>query len=477
MSDKFDVIVIGAGPGGYVAAIRAAQLGLKTACVEKWVDDKGAAVLGGTCLNVGCIPSKALLESTHQFHKTQHADVHGIQTGDVTMDVKKMVARKDKIVGNLTGGIAGLFKANGVTLLQGMGKLLAGKQVQVTAADGSATVHAAENVILASGSVPVNIPPAPLTDGLILDNAGALDIDETPKRLGVIGAGVIGLEMGSVWARLGSEVTVLEAMDDFLALADKEVAKEAAKIFKKQKLDIKLGARCTGTEVNGQEVTVKYTDAEGDKELVVDKLIVAVGRRPQTQGLLSDDSGVKLDERGFIFVDGQCRTEAPGVYAIGDSVRGPMLAHKASEEGIMVADIIAGHHAQMNYDVIPNIIYTHPELAWVGKTEQELKAEGVAIKVGKFPFAASGRAMAADDTDGFVKMIADEATDRILGVHMVGGIASELIAQAAIAMEFGSTAEDLQLTVFAHPTVSEAVHEAALAVDGHAIHMANRKKR
>ncbi|WP_296058152.1 dihydrolipoyl dehydrogenase [uncultured Amphritea sp.] len=477
MSDKFDVIVIGAGPGGYVAAIRAAQLGLKTACVEKWVDDKGAAVLGGTCLNVGCIPSKALLESTHQFHKTQHADVHGIQTGDVTMDVKKMVARKDKIVGNLTGGIAGLFKANGVTLLQGMGKLLAGKQVQVTAADGSVTVHAAENVILASGSVPVNIPPAPLTDGLILDNAGALDIDETPKRLGVIGAGVIGLEMGSVWARLGSEVTVLEAMDDFLALADKEVAKEAAKIFKKQKLDIKLGARCTGTEVNGQEVTVKYTDAEGDKELVVDKLIVAVGRRPQTQGLLSDDSGVKLDERGFIFVDGQCRTEAPGVYAIGDSVRGPMLAHKASEEGIMVADIIAGHHAQMNYDVIPNIIYTHPELAWVGKTEQELKAAGVAIKVGKFPFAASGRAMAADDTDGFVKMIADEATDRILGVHMVGGIASELIAQAAIAMEFGSTAEDLQLTVFAHPTVSEAVHEAALAVDGHAIHMANRKKR
>ncbi len=477
MSDKFDVIVIGAGPGGYVAAIRAAQLGLKTACVEKWVDDKGAAVLGGTCLNVGCIPSKALLESTHQFHNAQHADVHGIQTGEVSMDVKQMVARKDKIVSNLTGGIAGLFKANGVTLLQGMGKLLANKQVQVTAADGTATVHDAENVILASGSVPVEIPPAPLTEGLILDNEGALNIDETPKRLGVIGAGVIGLEMGSVWARLGTEVTVLEAMDDFLALADKDVAKEAAKIFKKQKLDIKLGARCTGTEINGNEVTVKYTDANGEQEMVVDKLIVAVGRRPQTQGLLADDSGVKLDERGFIFVDGQCRTEAPGVYAIGDSVRGPMLAHKASEEGIMVADIIAGHHAQMNYDVIPNIIYTHPELAWVGKTEQELKAEGVKIKVGKFPFAASGRAMAANDTDGFVKMIADEETDRILGVHMVGGIASELIAQAAIAMEFGSTAEDLQLTVFAHPTVSEAVHEAALAVDGHAIHMANRKRR
>ncbi|MDO6562254.1 dihydrolipoyl dehydrogenase [Amphritea sp. 1_MG-2023] len=477
MSDKFDVIVIGAGPGGYVAAIRAAQLGLKTACVEKWVDDKGAPVLGGTCLNVGCIPSKALLESTHQFHKTQHADVHGIQTGDISMDVKQMVARKDKIVSNLTMGVAGLFKANGVTLIQGMGKLLANKQVQVTAADGSATVYAAENVILASGSVPVEIPPAPLTEGLILDNEGALNIDETPKRLGVIGAGVIGLEMGSVWARLGTEVTVLEAMDEFLGVADKDVAKEAAKIFKKQNLDIKLGARCTGTEINGQEVTLKYTDAEGDKELVVDKLIVAVGRRPLTKGLLADDSGVKLDERGFIFVDGQCRTEAPGVYAVGDSVRGPMLAHKASEEGIMVADIIAGHHAQMNYDVIPSIIYTHPELAWVGKTEQELKAAGVAIKVGKFPFAASGRAMAADDTDGFVKMIADEATDRILGVHIVGGMASELIAQAAIALEFGSTAEDLQLTVFAHPTVSEVIHEAALAVDGHAIHMANRKKR
>lgn len=478
MSDKFDVIVIGAGPGGYVAAIRAAQLGLKTACVEKWVDDKGTAVLGGTCLNVGCIPSKALLESTHQFHSTQHADVHGIGTGDVTMDVEKMVARKNTIVKNLTSGITGLFKANGVTLLQGMGKLLAGKKVEVTAADGTATVYDAENVVLASGSVPVEIPPAPLTENLILDNAGALDISETPKRLGVIGAGVIGLEMGSVWARLGTEVTVLEAMDEFLALADKDVAKEAAKLFKKQKLDIKLGARCTGTEIiDGKEVKVKYTDAEGDKEIVVDKLIVAVGRKPQTNGLLAADSGVKLDERGFIYVDEQCRTEAPGVYAIGDSVRGPMLAHKASEEGIMVADMIAGKHGHMNYDVIPNIIYTHPELAWVGKTEQELKAEGVNYKAGKFPFAATGRAMAANDTDGFVKVLACEDTDRILGIHMVGGQASELIGQAVIAMEFCSSAEDLQMTIFAHPTVSEALHEAALAVDGHAIHMANRKKR
>lgn len=479
MSDKFDVIVIGAGPGGYVAAIRAAQLGLKTACVEKWVDNKGGAVLGGTCLNVGCIPSKALLETTYKYHEAKAGlDVHGISTGDVTMNVEQMVARKDKIVGNLTSGIGGLFKANGVTVLQGMGKLLANKQVEVTAADGTATVYAADNVVLASGSVPVNIPPAPLADNLILDNAGALDITETPKRLGVIGAGVIGLEMGSVWARLGTEVTVLEAMDEFLAAADKDVAKEAAKLFKRQKLDIKLGARCTGTEIiDGKEVLVKYTDSEGEKELVVDKLIVAVGRKPQTNGLLAADSGVKLDERGFIFVDEQCRTEAPGVYAIGDSVRGPMLAHKASEEGIMVADMIAGKHGHMNYDVIPNIIYTHPELAWVGKTEQELKAEGVKYKAGKFPFAATGRAMAANDTDGFVKVLADEETDRIVGIHMVGGQASELIGQAVIAMEFCASAEDLQMTIFAHPTVSEALHEAALAVDGHAIHMANRKKR
>jgi dihydrolipoamide dehydrogenase len=479
MSDKFDLIVIGAGPGGYVAAIRAAQLGLKTACVEKWVDDKGTPVLGGTCLNVGCIPSKALLETTHKFHEAQHGfAAQGIIADNVHMDTKQMVARKDQIVKNLTGGIAGLFKANGVTLLQGTGKLLANKQVEVTAQDGSSSVYAADNVILASGSVPVEIPPAPLTEGLIVDNEGALKIDETPKRLGIIGAGVIGLEMGSIWARCGSEVTVFEAMDDFLALADVDVAKEAKKLLTKQGLDIKLGARCTGTEIiDGKEVKVKYTDANGEQEMVFDKLIVAVGRRPQTQGLLAADSGVKLDERGFIFVDESCRTDAPGVFAIGDSVRGPMLAHKASEEGIMAVDIIAGHKAAMNYDCIPNIIYTFPELAWVGKTEQELKAEGVKIKVGKFPFAASGRAMAANATDGFVKIIADEETDRILGVHMVGGIASELIAQGVIAMEFCSSAEDLQLMVFAHPTVSEAVHEAALAVDNHAIHIANRKKR
>ncbi|MEH6469703.1 MAG: dihydrolipoyl dehydrogenase [Halopseudomonas sp.] len=478
MSQKFDVVVIGAGPGGYVAAIRAAQLGLNTACVEKWVDSKGAPLLGGTCLNVGCIPSKALLDSTHKYHMAEaEFELHGINTGEVSMDVPAMIKRKDQIVKNLTGGIAGLFKANGVTLLPGTGKVLAGKQVEVTGHDGSSEVVDAENIIIAAGSVPVNIPPAPLTDELILDNEGALNITETPKRLGVIGAGVIGLEMGSVWARLGSEVVVLEAIDEFLPFCDKDLARAAQSSFKKQGLDIRLNARVTATEIQGKEVNVRFTDAKGEQQIVVDKLIVAVGRRPYTEKLLADDCRVELDERGFIAVDGQCRTNVAGVYAIGDVVRGPMLAHKASEEGIMVADIIHGHKARMNYDCIPGIIYTHPELAWVGKTEKQLKAEGVEVKVGKFPFAASGRAMASQDTDGFVKLIADVETDRILGCQILGGQAGELIAQAVIAMEFGSTTKDLQQIVFAHPTVSEAIHEAALACDNHAIHVANRKKR
>ncbi|MCB5162177.1 dihydrolipoyl dehydrogenase [Marinomonas algarum] len=479
MSDKFDVVVIGGGPGGYVAAIRAAQLGLKTACIEKWLDKDNKSRLGGTCLNVGCIPSKALLDSSHKYHDAKESyGVHGISVGDVAMDVNAMVNRKDKIVDQLTSGITGLFKANGVTSFEGFGKVLANKKVEFTAHDGTVTVLETENVILATGSVPVNIPPAPRTEDIIVDNEGALNFREVPKRLGVIGAGVIGLELGSVWARLGSDVVVLEAQDAFLSVCDQDIAKEAAKIFKKQHLDIRLGARVTGSQINGEEVEVTYLDAKGEEQKqTFDKLIVAVGRKPFTQGCFSDDSGVKLDERGFVFVDEQCRTSVPGVFAIGDIVRGPMLAHKASEEGVMVADIIAGHKAQMNYDCIPSVIYTHPELAWVGKNEQELKAEGIKFKVGKFPFAASGRAMAANDTDGFVKMIACEETDRILGCHIIGSHAADLIAQAVIAMEFGSTAEDIALTVFAHPTVSEAVHEAALAVDNHAIHIANRKKR
>ncbi|MDC9719274.1 MAG: dihydrolipoyl dehydrogenase [Gammaproteobacteria bacterium] len=479
MSQEFDLVVIGGGPGGYVAAIRAAQLGLKTACVEKWTNDKGAPVLGGTCLNVGCIPSKALLDSTHKFHDAQHEfEVHGISTGKVSMDVATMVARKNTIVNNLTMGVAGLFKANGVTLISGTGQLQKDKVVKVTAADGSESQLKAGHVILAAGSVPVSIPPAPLADDIIVDNVGALNIDAVPKRLGIIGAGVIGLEMGTVWQRLGSEVVVLEAMDTFLGMADKDLAKEAAKSLKKQGMDIRLGALVTGTEIVGKEVKVAVKKADGDTQtMTFDKLIVAVGRKPYTEGLLSADSGVGLDERGFVHVNLRCKTDAPGVYAIGDIVRGPMLAHKASEEGMMVADLIAGHKALINYDCIPSVIYTHPEMAWVGKTEQDLKAEGVAIKVGKFPFAASGRAMAANDTQGFVKLIADAETDRILGCHIIGGNASELIAQAVIAMEFGSSAEDLALMVFAHPSLSEAVHEAALAVDGHAIHMANRKRK
>ena len=346
MSQKFDVVVIGAGPGGYVAAIRAAQLGLKTACVEKWIDDKGSAILGGTCLNVGCIPSKALLDSTHKYHMAQDEfNLHGISTGDVSMDVPAMIKRKDQIVKNLTRGIAGLFKANGVTLFPGTGKVLVGKQVEITDHNGSTEVVDAENIIIAAGSVPVDIPPAPLTGDLIVDNEGALNITDTPKRLGVIGAGVIGLEMSSVWARLGSEVTVLEAMEDFLPFCDKDMARAAKSSLKKQGLDIRLGARVTGTEINDNEVTVKFTDAKGEQQIVVDKLIVAVGRRPYTEKLLASDCGVELDERGFISVDNQCRTMVPGVYAIGDVVRGPMLAHKASEEGMMVVDTIQGHKA------------------------------------------------------------------------------------------------------------------------------------
>jgi dihydrolipoamide dehydrogenase len=478
MTDKFDVVVIGAGPGGYVAAIRAAQLGLKTACIEKYQDKEGKLALGGTCLNVGCIPSKALLDSSWKFHEAQEGfKVHGIQVKGLSIDVPAMIERKNTIVRNLTGGVAGLCKSNGVTLIEGHGKLLANKQVEVTARDGQISMLAADNVIVATGSVPIEIPPVPVDQEVIVDSTGALEFLSVPKKLCVIGAGVIGLELGSVWARLGAEVTILEAMDKFLFVADEQIAKESLKIFNKQGLNIRLGARVTGSEVKKKQVTVSFTDAQGEQTETFDKVIVAVGRRPITANVLGADSGVTLDERGFIFVDGQCQTNVPGVYAVGDVVRGAMLAHKASEEGVMVAERIAGHKAQINYDLIPSVIYTHPEIAWVGKTEQALKAEGVAVNVGVFPFAASGRAMAANDTAGLVKVIADAATDRVLGVHVVGPAAAELVQQGAIGMEFGTSAEDLGMMVFSHPTLSEALHEAALAVNGHAIHVANRKKR
>ncbi|MGI0115408.1 dihydrolipoyl dehydrogenase [Zooshikella sp. RANM57] len=479
MAQKFDVVVIGSGPAGYVAAIRAAQLGLKTACIEKWTREDGKQALGGTCLNVGCIPSKALLDSSYKYESAhKEFKLHGISLDNLKVDVSTMLARKNKIVNNLTTGVAGLFKANGVTSLHGMGKVLPGKQVEWTKQDGSSEVLDAENIIIATGSVPIDIPPTPLTEELIVDSTGALEFTEVPKRLGVIGAGVIGLELGSVWARLGSEVVVLEAQEAFLSVADQQIAKEALKVFKKQELDIRLGCRVTGSENKGQEVIVKYLDDKGEEQQITfDKLIVAVGRRPYTEGLLAPGCGVNLDERGAIFVDDQCRTDVPGIYAVGDVVRGPMLAHKGSEEGIMVAELITGQAAQMNYDLIPSVIYTHPEIAWVGKTEEELKASGEPYKVGTFPFVASGRAMASNETEGMVKVVADEATDRILGVHVIGPSAAELVQQGAIAMEFGSSSEDLGLMIFSHPTVSEALHEAALAVDGHAIHIANRKKR
>lgn len=478
MSDKYDVIVIGAGPGGYVAAIKAAQLGLKTACVESWISKDGKHKLGGTCLNVGCIPSKALLEISHKFEEANHgfAD-QGIMAKDVKIDIAKMMERKSGIVEQLTGGIAGLFKSNGVTTIQGHGKLLANRQVEVTDGEGNKKVYEADNVIIATGSKPIQIPPAPFTEGFIVDSEGALEFDEVPKRLGVIGAGVIGLELGSVWARLGSEVTIIEAQDSFLPAVDQQVAKDTLKQFKKQGLQIELASRMTGAEVKRKQVHVNYENANGKQEAKFDKLVVAVGRRPYTDNLLAADAGVNLDERGFIFVDDTCQTDAPGVWAVGDVVRGPMLAHKASEEGIMVAERIAGHKPQVNYDCIPNVIYTFPEVAWVGKTEEQLKAEGEAYKVGTFPFAANGRAMAANSASGLVKIIADEKTDRILGFHVTGPQASEIVAQGVIAMEFGSSAEDLALTCFAHPTLSESVHEAALAVNDGAIHIANRRKK
>lgn len=478
MSDKYDVVVIGAGPAGYVAAIKAAQLGLSTACVEQWLDDKDKVRLGGTCLNVGCIPSKALLDSSYKYHEATAAfDIHGISVGETSMDVPAMLARKDKIVDQLTGGIAGLFKHNGVTAVSGTGKVLAGTKVEVTDKDGNVQVLEASNIIIAAGSLPINIPPAPVDGEYIVDSTGALEFTEVPKRLGVIGAGVIGLELGSVWGRLGSEVVVLEALDEFLPMMDMQIAKETGKILKKQGLDIRLGARVTASEVKGGQVEVTYSSADGEHSETFDKLIVAVGRRPRSEELFSTDSGITLDERGFIFVNDFCATEAPHVFAIGDVVRGPMLAHKGSEEGMMVAERIAGKPAQMNYDIIPSVVYTHPEVAAVGKTEQELKADGVPYKSGTFPFVASGRALASNDSDGMVKLLAHEETDRILGCHIVGPSAADLVQQVVIAMEFGSSAEDLALTVFGHPTLSEAVHEAALAIEGHAIHIANRKKR
>ena len=479
MSEQFDVVVIGAGPAGYHAAIRAAQLGLTVACIDAGLGKDGKPALGGTCLRVGCIPSKALLDSSRQFHNLQHLfSEHGITTKDAAIDVGTMVGRKDKIVKQFTGGIAMLFKANMVTAFYGFGTLHAGNVVKVRQHDGSEIELKGSNVVLAAGSDSIELPFARFDGDTIVDNAGGLDFAGVPKRLGVIGAGVIGLELGSVWKRLGAEVTILEALPDFLALADAEVAKTAMKEFKKQGLDIRLGAKVSKTEIKpgsnkAAEVHVTYTDAQGEQTIVVDKLLVAVGRKAASQGLLADGTGVQLDERGRVVVDAHCHTGVDGVWAVGDCVRGAMLAHKGFEEGIAVAELIAGLPGHVNYDTIPWVIYTEPEIAWVGKTEQELKADGTPYKTGSFPFAALGRAVAMGEPAGFVKLIAHAETDRVLGLHLVGVGVSELVHEGVLTMEFNGSADDLARICHAHPTLSEAIHDAAMAVAKRAIHKAN----
>jgi dihydrolipoamide dehydrogenase len=475
MADSFDVVVIGGGPAGYPAAIRAAQNKLSVACIDEWKNLDGTLAFGGTCLNAGCIPSKALLESSELLHRAQHEfAAHGIKAPDVSVDVGQMQKRKAGIVKTMTQGILALFKAAGVTPLQGHGKLLPGRKVEFTAADGTRRELTAKSVILASGSSPMELKSAPFDGKRIIDSWGALEIDAVPKKLGVIGGGVIGLELGSVWRRLGAEVVVLEALPDFLAVADQQVAKEALRHFKKQGLDVRLGAKVTGAKVSGDGVNVTYMDAKGEQSLTVDKLVVSIGRRPFTKDLLADGTGVQLDERGFIKVDDDCRTTAEGIWAIGDAVRGPMLAHKGKEEGVCVADRIAGKYAHVNYKVIPSVIYTAPEIAWVGQTEEQVKASGRAYKVGVFPFLASGRARAMEQAQGFAKLIAAQDDDEILGVHVIGPMAGELIAEAVLAMEYSASSEDLQRTIHAHPTLSEAIHEAALAADKRAIDSINK---
>ena len=472
---EFDAVVIGGGPAGYPAAIRAAQNGLSVACIDEWQNHDGSRALGGTCLNAGCIPSKALLESSELYHRAaSEFSSHGIAISDLGMDISTMQSRKSGIVKQLTAGIKALFKSNGVTALQGHGRLLADHLVEFTEAKGSTETLIAKNVVLASGSVPIELPVAPFDGVNIVDSWRALEFEAVPKRLGVIGAGVIGLELGSVWQRLGANVVILEALEEFLFIADAQIAKEAGRHFKRQGLDIRLGAKMTGAAVGDNGVSVSYTDSKGEQTLEVEKLIVCVGRRPFTDELLADDAGVALDERGFVQVDETCRTTAAHVWAVGDVVRGPMLAHKGTEEGVMVADLIAGKVGEVNYDAIPSVIYTAPEIAWVGKTEAEVEASGVAYKVGTFPFAANGRAKGMEQTDGLVKLITAEADDELLGVHIVGPVAGELIAEAVLAMEFSASGEDLQRTVHAHPTLTEAIHEAALAADNRAIHAINR---
>jgi dihydrolipoamide dehydrogenase len=475
MADQFDVVVIGGGPGGYIAAIRCAQLGLKAACIDDWTRGGGKPAPGGTCTNVGCIPSKALLQSSENFEHAGHAFAeHGIEVAGLAIDVARMHARKDKVVAQNNDGILYLFKKNKVAFFHGRGRF-AGREgerwrIRVEG-PGAADLDAAQ-VIVATGSKPRALPGVAFDNERVLDNAGALAIPDVPKRLGVVGAGVIGLELGSVWRRLGATVTVLEALPEFLGAADEAVAKEARKLFAKQGLAIETGVDVTGVKSGKAGVTVEYKDAAGKERAGdFDRLIVAIGRVPNTDGLGADAVGLALDERGFVAVDADCRTNLPGVWGIGDVVRGPMLAHKAEEEGVAVAERIAGQHGHVDFNTIPWVIYTSPEIAWVGRTEQQLRAAGVAYRAGSFPFSANGRARALGDTAGFVKILADAATDRILGMHVIGPFASELISEGVVAMEFGASAEDIARICHAHPSLSEATKEAALGVEGRALNL------
>jgi dihydrolipoamide dehydrogenase len=473
---SYDVVVIGAGPAGYVAAIRCAQLGLKTVCVDEWENHNGESVLGGACLNVGCIPSKALLESSHLYQKAKlDFENHGITVSSLQINVATMQARKNKIVHELTQGIQTLLNTNNVRLIHGRAKITAIDAVSVSDRGTRKKTHKikAKHIIIATGSSPIRLEQAKLEDDYIIDSAGALELESVPERLGIVGAGAIGLELGSVWSRLGSQVVLLDAMQNFLPLADSKLASVAKRSFTRQLLDIRLGARVIQAEVKNKKVHVLYEDNKGEHKEVFDKLVVAVGRKPNSDRLFGDELGIERDERHSIIVNNKCQTSVPHIYAIGDVVRGPMLAHKGSEEGIMVAEHIAGNHAEVNYDLIPSVIYTHPEIAWTGKTEDECKTAGIKTRVGSFPFAASGRARAMEETEGLVKIITDAETDRILGVHIFAAQASELIAQAVSMLEMQATAEDVALTMFAHPTLSESIHEAALSVHGRSIHIKN----
>lgn len=479
MDKSYDVVVIGAGPAGYVAAIRCAQLGMKTACIDAWVNRDGKPAFGGTCLNAGCIPSKAMLESSEIYHRAQHEfSRHGLKLKGLELDLGQMQKRRAEIVAGSTNGIVTLFKGYGVDGYYGRASIPKAGQVMVAPTDGkSDTVElTASKIIIATGSDPIELSSATFDGDRIVDSWGALEFDAVPKKLGIIGAGVIGVELGSVWSRLGAEVVILEAMDQFLSIADQQIAKEALRQFKKQGLDIRLGCKLQSAKSSKTKVKVEYSSGDKTETLDFDKLIVAVGRKPNTKDLFGPELGLQLTERGFVEVDRHYQSSVPGIYAIGDVIGGQMLAHKGSEEGVALAEMLAGQKSHVNYDAVPSVIYTSPEIAWVGQTEEQVKEASIAYRAGSFPFGANGRAKALEQAVGSVKIIADAKTDRILGVHMIGPYVSELIAEMVLAMEFHASSEDIARTMHAHPSLSEVVHEAALAVDGRPIHFVARRK-